>query len=82
MTLHFFSAVDRTREPDFFKRFLDEGNKIPDIIAASRSFSRVWRSRGVKRCSTSVAGSATTPSNSPDWLEAAAVLSASMSAKA
>jgi ubiquinone/menaquinone biosynthesis C-methylase UbiE len=30
----FFSAVDRTKEPDFFKRFLDEGNKIPGIIAS------------------------------------------------
>ena len=30
----FFSVVDRTREPDFFKRFLDEGNKLPDIIAS------------------------------------------------
>jgi hypothetical protein len=29
----FFSSVDRTREPDFFKRFLDEGNKLRDIIA-------------------------------------------------
>jgi ubiquinone/menaquinone biosynthesis C-methylase UbiE len=30
----FFSSVDRTREPDFFKRFLDEGNKLRDIIAS------------------------------------------------
>jgi len=30
----FFSTVDRTRDPDFFKRFLDEGNKIPGIIAS------------------------------------------------
>ena len=29
----FFSAVDRTKEPDFFKRFLDERNKLPGIIA-------------------------------------------------
>jgi ubiquinone/menaquinone biosynthesis C-methylase UbiE len=29
-----FSAVDRTKEPDFFKRFLDEGNKLPDIISS------------------------------------------------
>ena len=29
-----FSSVDRTREPDFYKRFLDEGNKIPGIIAS------------------------------------------------
>src|SRR5262249_12365074 len=29
-----FSSVDRTKEPDFFKRFLDEGNKIPGIIAS------------------------------------------------
>ena len=29
----FFSAVDRSKEPDFFKRFLDEGNKLPGIIA-------------------------------------------------
>ena len=26
-----FSAVDRTKEPGFFKRFLDEGNKLPGI---------------------------------------------------
>src|SRR6516164_8037954 len=30
----FFSGVDRTKDPDFFKRFLDEGNKIPGIIAS------------------------------------------------
>ena len=30
----FFSTVDRTRDPDFFKRFLDEGNKIPGIVAS------------------------------------------------
>jgi ubiquinone/menaquinone biosynthesis C-methylase UbiE len=29
-----FSTVDRTGEPDFFKRFLDEGNKNPGIIAS------------------------------------------------
>ena len=29
-----FSSVDRTKEPDFFKRFLDEGNKNPGIIAS------------------------------------------------
>ena len=29
-----FSSVDRTKEPDFFKRFLDQGNKIPGIIAS------------------------------------------------
>ena len=29
-----FSSVDRTKEPDFFKRFLDEGNKLPGIIAS------------------------------------------------
>jgi len=29
-----FSSVDRTKEPDFFKRFLDERNKIPGIIAS------------------------------------------------
>lgn len=30
----FFSAVDRTKDPDFFRRFLDEGNKLPGIIAS------------------------------------------------
>ena len=30
----FFSAVDRTKDPDFFRRFLDEGNKLPDIVAS------------------------------------------------
>jgi ubiquinone/menaquinone biosynthesis C-methylase UbiE len=29
-----FSAVDRTEEPGFFKRVLDEGNKLPGIIAS------------------------------------------------
>ena len=29
-----FSSVDRTKEPDFFKGFLDEGNKSPGIIAS------------------------------------------------
>jgi len=30
----FFSAVDHTKEPDFFKRFLDEANQLPDIVAS------------------------------------------------
>jgi len=29
----FFLSVDRTSEPGFFTRFLDEANKLPDIIA-------------------------------------------------
>src|SRR5271165_2812956 len=29
-----FTAVDHTQEPDFFRRFLDEGNKIPDIVSS------------------------------------------------
>src|SRR6516225_9085940 len=29
----FFSSVDRTSEPGFFLRFLDEANKLPDAIA-------------------------------------------------
>ena len=30
----FFSSVDRTSEPGFFLRFLDEGNKLPDIVSS------------------------------------------------
>jgi ubiquinone/menaquinone biosynthesis C-methylase UbiE len=30
----FFTSVDRTNEPGFFLRFLDEGNKLPDIVAS------------------------------------------------
>jgi ubiquinone/menaquinone biosynthesis C-methylase UbiE len=30
----FFTEVDRTKEPDFFKRFLDQGNKLSGIIAS------------------------------------------------
>jgi ubiquinone/menaquinone biosynthesis C-methylase UbiE len=30
----FFSAVDRTKEPNFFMQFLDEGNKLPDIVSS------------------------------------------------
>jgi hypothetical protein len=30
----FFSAVDRTNEPAFFRRFSEEGNKLPDIISS------------------------------------------------
>ena len=26
-----FSSVDRTSEPGFFLRFLDEANKLPDV---------------------------------------------------
>ena len=37
-TLRFFSSVDCTKEPDFFKRFLDEGNKNPGIIASKPVF--------------------------------------------
>jgi ubiquinone/menaquinone biosynthesis C-methylase UbiE len=29
----FFTSVDRTGEPEFFLRFLDEANKLPDVIA-------------------------------------------------
>jgi ubiquinone/menaquinone biosynthesis C-methylase UbiE len=30
----FFSSVDRTSEPGFFLRFLDEANKLPDVVAS------------------------------------------------
>jgi hypothetical protein len=30
----FFSAVDRTNEPAFFRRCSEEGNKLPDIISS------------------------------------------------
>jgi ubiquinone/menaquinone biosynthesis C-methylase UbiE len=29
-----FTAVDHTQEPDFFRRFLDEGNKLRDIVSS------------------------------------------------
>src|SRR5271157_2191788 len=29
-----FTAVDYTQEPEFFRRFLDEGNKNPDIVSS------------------------------------------------
>jgi hypothetical protein len=78
----FFSAVDRTREPDFFKRFLDEGNKLPGIIASKPIILAGLQLTRGKRCLMSVVGSATILSNSRDWWEAAGVWSALMSAKA
>jgi len=29
-----FTAIDHTQEPDFFRRFLDEGNKNPHIVSS------------------------------------------------
>jgi hypothetical protein len=26
----FFSTIDQTKDPEFFKRFLDEVNRLPD----------------------------------------------------
>ena len=40
----FFSAVDRSKEPDFFKRFLDERNKLPGIIARAVRQRKTGRS--------------------------------------
>ncbi len=76
----FFSAVDRTKEPDFFKRFLDEGNKLPGIIASKPIILAGLQLTRGKKCLMSVVGSA--KSNSRDWWEAAGVWSALMSAKA
>ena len=37
----FFSSVDRTGEPGFFLRFLDEANKLPDVIAFKPIIGRI-----------------------------------------
>src|SRR5689334_23325809 len=29
-----FSTVDRTQDPDFYKRFLDLGNQVPEVAAS------------------------------------------------
>ena len=51
-----FSSVDRTKEPDFFKRFLDEGNKLPGIIASKPIILGGLQLTGGKRSSMLDAG--------------------------
>ena len=41
-----FTAVDRTQDPDFFKRFLDEGNALPAIRASKAIILDGLRLRG------------------------------------
>ena len=41
----FFSSVDRTGEPGFFLRFLDEANKLPDVVASAGGFTDARRTR-------------------------------------
>jgi ubiquinone/menaquinone biosynthesis C-methylase UbiE len=41
-----FTAVDRTNDPDFFRRFLDEGNALPAIRASKAMIVERLRLRG------------------------------------
>src|SRR5215470_549591 len=41
-----FTDVDQTRDPQFFTRFLDEGNKLPGIIASKPLILEGLRLRG------------------------------------
>lgn len=41
-----FTAVDRTANPDFFRRFLDEGNALPDIVTSKSIIIDELRLRG------------------------------------
>ena len=77
-----FTTVDRTSEPDFFKRFLDEGNKLPDIIASKLIIIAGLKLTGGEKCSMLGAGLATTPLSWPDWWEAMGACSALISEKA
>lgn len=44
-----FSAVDQTKDPAFFARFLDEGNKNPGIIASKPIIIDALRLTGAER---------------------------------
>jgi ubiquinone/menaquinone biosynthesis C-methylase UbiE len=44
-----FTAVDQTGEPAFFARFLDEGNKLPVIVASKQIIMDGLRLRGAER---------------------------------
>ena len=44
-----FTDVDRTNDPSFFTRFLDEGNRIPAIIASKPIILEGLRLRGGER---------------------------------
>jgi len=44
-----FTAVDQTADPGFFARFLDEGNKLPRIIASKPIIIEGLRVRGGER---------------------------------
>ena len=59
-----FTAVDHTQEPDFFRRFLDEGNKNPDIVSSKPIILSGLRLIGGEKSSISDAGSATIRSRS------------------
>lgn len=44
-----FTAVDQTRDPAFFARFLDEANKLPAIVASKPIIIDGLRLRGAER---------------------------------
>lgn len=44
-----FTAVDQTADPGFFARFLDEGNKLPAIVASKPLIIEGMRLRGGER---------------------------------
>jgi ubiquinone/menaquinone biosynthesis C-methylase UbiE len=44
-----FTAVDQTADPSFFARFLDEGNKLPAIVASKPIIIEGMRLRGGER---------------------------------
>ena len=44
-----FTAVDQTRDPAFFARFLDEGNKLPAIVASKPIIIDGLRLQGAER---------------------------------
>lgn len=44
-----FTAVDQTADPSFFARFLDEGNKLPAIVASKPMIIEGMRLRGGER---------------------------------
>ena len=44
-----FTDVDRTNDPQFFTRFLDEGNKLPAIVASKPIILEGLRLRGGER---------------------------------
>ena len=76
-----FTEVDKTGDPDFFIRFLDQGNALPDIQRSKGIILNGLRLRDGLSVLDIGCGAGMTSSISPDMLVPWVLLLASMSAR-